>query len=404
MLHIVQNRFNFPASWGRAFAVTLFFVTLSAGLFWLDYFRSYSAEVTILVISRPGASQSGADVAENLAELTRTLSFYDRVLSDNDLIDDAFDGYPPDERKTLWNDTVSVKKRDGGSSFFVQAKGDTREGATLLANQITQTLFSAAGLYYNVKTDIDLRIIDGPLVSYALARPFVFGIVSLCTGFLFTVLFFLLLNVAPGFIGSASLAHQGGTISPASLRRVEAGPSLGGERKREATLDEILAEHDGTSEKYAAPEKSYPEFAPGETVPWIDPRKFIPAKPTTLSFENVLPGAKRSGFSGMRAPAPANLPIAPSEMELPVMDETSLPFEFEVPAEESDVLFSPIQGEPLGYPVRGEHVIVTNTKVPTEAESAVPNRDEPASATAERGEPTVDEYKRRLNKLLSGSN
>jgi len=77
-------------------------------------------------------------------------------------------------------------------------------------------------------------------------------------------------------------------------------------------------------------------------------------------------------------------------------------------------LFSPIQGEPLGYPVRGEHVIVTNTKVPAEAESASPTtaesasmsaeRGEPASAPLQRGEPTVDEYKRRLNKLLSGNN
>ena len=412
MLHIVRNKFSFPASWGRAFAVTLFFVTLSAGLFWLDYFRSYSAEVTILVISRPGVAQSSADISGNLAELTRTLSFYDRMLAEDDLIDDAFAGYVPDKRKKLWNDTVAVKKIGEGSVLSLRAVGDTPEAAAVLARQTARTLFSVAGLYYNVRTDIDLRIIDGPLVSYVLARPLAFGLASLFTGFFITALFFLLLNVLPGFIGG---------------------------REKEMSLDEILAEHDSISEKYAAPEKSYQEYMPGETVPWIDPRKFIPAKPTTLSFENVTQGAKRSASSGLprpprlsprfgeagdearrlikaglRAPAPANLPVAPSGMELPVMDEAAFPFEFETPAEEPEALFSTKQGEPLGYPVRGEHVIVTNTKVPAEAESASPTtaesasmsaeRGEPASAPLQRGEPTVDEYKRRLNKLLSGNN
>jgi|GEM_PF-1873313 len=393
MLHIIRNKFSFPASWGRTFAVTLFFVTLSAGLFWLDYFRSYSAEVTIIVIPRPGVAQSETDIAENLAELTRTLSFYDRMLAENDLIDDAFDGYAPDKRKELWNGTVSVRKMNDGSVLGLRVVGDTPEETTLLAQQTAKTLFSVAGLYYNVKTDIDLRIIDGPLLQYVLVKPFLYGTVSLFTGFFVTVLFFLLLSAAPGFVG----VH-----------------------KKRASLDEILAEHDGIPEKEAAPEKLYQEYLPGETVPWIDPRKFIPAKPTTLSFENATQGVKRSASSSMRAPAPANLPIASSEMDLPVMDEAIPPFEFEVPAEEPEALFSPIQGEPLGYPVRGEHAIVTNTKVPAEAESAAPTTAEPASMSAEpvsppaspnrgeslggRGEPTVDEYKRRLNRLLSGSN
>lgn len=378
MPHIVQNKFAFPASWTRAFAVTLFFVTLSAGLVWLDFFRSYSAEVTVLVVSRPTISQSGQDVAGNLVALTRTLSFYDRVLVDNDLIDDPFDGYAPDKRKEFWNDTVTVKKLDGGSVLGVRAVGNTPEEATLLAAQTAQTLFSVAGLYYNVKTDIDLRIIDGPLLRYVLVKPFLFGGVSLLSGFFVTALFFFLLNAIPGFIVG---------------------------RKREFSLDEILDEH-ALAEKYAVPEKAYPEFSLGETVPWIDPRKFIPAKPKTLSFENMVQEVeKRTSSGGMRAPAPVNLPTAPSDMELPVMDEAELPFEFETPVEEPEAFFSSIQGEPLGFPVRGEHSIAPNTETPDQDESISSERErgEPASAKLQSGEPTADEYKRRLNELLSGS-
>lgn len=368
MLHTVQNKFAFPASWMRTFVVALFFVTLSAGLFWLDFFRSYRAEMTILVVSRTDTSQSGVAVAENLAGITRTLSFYDRVLADNNFIDDAFLGYAPDKRKKAWNDMVSVRKLDGGSVLTLSATGDTSEEAAVLAKQTAQTLFSVASLYYNVKTDVDIRVIDGPLLRYALVSPLLFGAVSLFTGFFITTLFFLLLNAVPEFI----------------VRR-----------KKNLLLDETAVRQNISLEKYVVPEKAYPEFSPGETVPWIDPKKFIPAKPRALSFENTLQETKKSMPSVAHAPAPANLPVAPSEMELPVADEVFLPFEFEAPALDLEVSFPSKQGDPLGFPIRGEHSIMASMETPSQGES---------DSTTDRGEPTTDEYKRRLNELLSGNN
>src|SRR3990167_9926640 len=96
MPNTARNKLLPPACWARAFLVTLFFVTLASGLFWLDFFRSYQAEVTVLVVSKTGTVQSSGDVAGNVAEIARTLSFYELVLAYNDLIDDAFEGYAPD--------------------------------------------------------------------------------------------------------------------------------------------------------------------------------------------------------------------------------------------------------------------------------------------------------------------
>lgn len=365
MLHTVQNKFAFPASWTRTFVVALFFVTLSAGLFWLDFFRGYRAETTILVISRTGTSQDGAAVGENLAGIMQTLSFYDRVLADNNFIDDTFSGYAPDKRKQAWNDTVSVKRPDDGSVLTLSATGDTSEEAAVLAKQTAQTLFSVASLYYNVKTDVDIRIIDGPLLSSVLVSPLLFGVASLVTGFLITTLFFLFLNAIPEYI----------------MRR-----------KKNLLSDESVVRQNISLEKYVAPEKAYPEFFPDETIPWIDPKKFIPAKPTTLSFESVAEQAKKNT---LHAPAPANLPVASSEMDLPVADEVFLPFEFEAPTVDPEVPFSSQQGDPLGFPIRGEHSIMASMETPSQGESA---------STIDRGEPTTDEYKRRLNELLSGNN
>lgn len=351
MFHTGRNNFSLSSSWGRAFIVSLVFVTLASGLFWLDFFRSYRAEVTVLIVSKSETAAVSQDVAGNVAELARTLSFHERVLADNDLIDDPFEGYAPDKRKTLWNDLVSVKHLDGSGTLVIQVRGDTPEQAKRLAQQTVQTLFSTAGFYYNVKTDIDMRIIDGPFASYVLASPFLFGGTSILTSLFVTTLFFWLLNAAPGFIG--------------------------GREKRALLRDASVVT-----------EKAYPEFALGETVSWIDPKKFIPTKPSSLSFENSFQETKEAPLTQMphvaHAPAPANLPIAPTETELPMVDEAELPFEFETPPEESEEMFSQDQGEPLGFPVRGEHAI------------------EPSLVAPKAGEPTSDEYKRRLNELLSG--
>ncbi|OGI15513.1 MAG: hypothetical protein A2878_00190 [Candidatus Moranbacteria bacterium RIFCSPHIGHO2_01_FULL_54_31] len=345
-----------PASWARAFLVTLFFVTLASGLFWLDFFRSYQAEVTVLVVSKTGTVQSSGDVAGNVAEIARTLSFYERVLADNDLIDDAFEGYAPDARKKAWNDSVSVKRQDQSGTLVIQAHGETPEMAKRLAKQTAQSLFSVAGLYYNVKTDIDMRIIDGPIASYVLARPFLFGVTSLLSGLLVTALFFLLLNLVPGF-----MSRKSGKLY----------------------LSEARTKAPSFFDAYAAPEKAYPEFSLGETVPWIDPKKFIPAKSPKLSFkgfEAPVPAPEEiyvpypGTHSIAHAPAPANLPVA-DESQFLGDDEVPLPAvpEFGIPAEEPKALFPPTQGEP-------------------------------AASEAYRGEPTAEEYKRRLNELLSGSN
>jgi hypothetical protein len=201
------------------------------------------------------------------------------------------------------------------------------------------------------------------------------------------MLFFLLLNAVPGFIMPVSFA------SPESRR--SGSTHQIGRRKKNILSDEIALRQNISLERYAA-EKAYPEFSSGETIPWIDPKKFIPAKPATLSFENVVQEAKKNTSSVMRAPAPANLPVAPSETDLPLADEVFLPFEFEVPVSDPEVPFSSKQGDPLGFPIRGEHSIMTNMEVP--------NQNDPASPKRERGEPTTDEYKRRLNELLSGNN
>ncbi len=358
MLRIIRNKLA-TSSLGRAFVVTFFFVTLAAGLFWLDFFRSYSAEVTVLIVPKSGTTQTFEGVADNMAELTGTLSFYDRVLAGNDLIDDDFASYAPDKRKEQWNNIVSVTKQNKSGVLVIRAIGDTQERAKWLASQTAQTMFSVAGLYYNVKTDIDMRIVDGPLVSYTVERPFFYAGVSLLTSFSLTALFFFLLRAVPELIWKKKKDIPFPDTYPAPVQ---------------SGFDETLMR------------RAYPEFGVGESVPWIDPKKFIPEKPHVLSFENQSQeGADASSVYGSRtvkhAEAPVNLPTAYDEMDLPVADEASLPFEFEIPSDETNA-----------PELREETIMMT----PQEELVASLSSPEPV-----RGEPTQEEYRRRLNVLLA---
>ena len=367
MLHTVRSKFFLASLFKRAFVVAFVFVAFASGLFWLDFFRGYHADVTVLIIAQPGMPETSEDVAENAVELTQTLAFYERVLADNDLIDDDVEGYAPDARKTEWHKKVSVKRQGESGVLLIRAQGDTPEQAKRLAKQTAQTLFTVAGFYYDVKTEIDMRIIDGPLAAYALDRPFLFVMTSILSGLMLTGVFFSLLQVVPAIFSRRA-------------RRITAG------------------------ERAPVVERAHPEFAVGEAVPWIDPKKFIPSRPQALSFENMLQHTIRPvsteehpSVTVAHAPAPVNLPTVENEKTLPMMvDEADLPFTFEHPTEErsQEPTVEKKQDSPLDFPVRGEHAIEPLPIVSSATPSVLADR--------ERGEPTVEEYKRRLNALLSG--
>lgn len=304
----------------RSFFVTLVFVTLAALLFWLDTFRAYQSEMQVLVITKV-PTVAVDQVVENFAELSGTLSFYERLLENNDLIEDEFDGFAKDKRKALWNETVHVVRSEKSGVLVVTAQADTPEKAKRLAEETVKTLFVMGGFYYNIKTDIDLRIVDGPIGKTSVASPFLYAATSFGSAFGVTVLFFSLLSITP---------------------------VLFTKRRRE----------------------QYPEFPIGASVPFIDPKKFVPARPTTLSFESSHEEQQmeEQSFAQTKSAAPTNLPTLSDERMLPGMDVEDLPFQFEETHEEE----TPVVAEvPVAEPVK-------------------------------KGEPTIEEYKRRLNELLAG--
>jgi len=365
MPHTVANKW-IQTSFGRAFLVALFFVTFASFLFWLDFFRSYNAEVTVAILPQSNVVQS-SEVASTLKEITRTLSFYNRLIADNNFIDDDFDGYTSDVRKQKWQETVFVTHETGSGILVIHAKGNTAEKAKNIALGTVKTLFSVASLYYDVKTDVDMRNIDGPIVNYTLDSVWIYFGVSIFSSVLLTSVFFFVLFLPSGQAGKNK------------KELFEKQSSL-----QDASLDEYHIR------------RAYPEFdATTDQDIFIDPKKFIPEKPFALPFEDTVWKEeflenflkekteeniqKEEVFKEEKGPVSQTI----NERNLPVADEDSLPFTFETVSEEEEEK--------------------TETLLPVEkiSEDVVLPEEEVKSNTFEPSEPTQEEYRRRLNALLA---
>jgi len=365
MPHTVANKW-IQTSFGRAFLVTLFFVTFASCLFWLDFFRSYNAEVTVAILPQSNVVQS-SEVASTLKEITRTLSFYNRLIADNNFIDDDFDGYTSDVRKQKWQETVFVTHETGSGILVIHARGNTAEKAKNIASGTVKTLFSVASLYYDVKTDVDMRNIDGPIVTYTLDSVWIYLGVSIFSSVLLTSVFFFVLFLLSGQAGKNK------------KELFEKQSSL-----QDASLDEYHIR------------RAYPEFdATTDQDIFIDPKKFIPEKPFVLPFEETVwkeefleSFLKEKTEENIQKEATSQEETVPvsqniNERNLPVADEDSLPFTFETVAEEEEKTETVISHEEV-----------------SKDESVLPEQETKAE-TFEPSEPTQEEYRRRLNALLA---
>lgn len=332
------------STWQRSFAVTLFFVTLAALLFWLDSFRAYESEVRVLVIGK-SPNVAADQVVENFAELSKNLSFYDRVLEGSDLIDDDFQGYSQDKRKELWNETVSVKRSDKSGVLIITARQDRAEKAKLLSEETTKALFAVASFYYNIKTDIDMRVVDESITKTVLRDPLQYVLVSFSSALGITVFFFGILSVVPLLFGERKVAVE-------------------------------------------------PSFEVGAAVPFIDPRKFVPARPTNLAFESSHEAqeSREAVVVPDKSQEVSRPEVVSDERLLPGMDVENLPFQFEETYEEE---------LPQGM-LREEEEVPESEVMDIFPEAVVSEEVAKEEVPAKHEEPTVEEYKRRLNELLSG--
>ncbi len=152
--------------------LALFFIGTAAFVS-LDTFRGYRAEVTILVLPLAMNQAPAEQVVENIAILPTTVSFFDSLLASDERLSEFsdLDEQPTDIRAERWDEMLSVKREAGSGVIIYAIEADTQEEATLFARQMAKVLFQRVGIYYDIRSDVSLRLIEGPIVRTLLVSP-----------------------------------------------------------------------------------------------------------------------------------------------------------------------------------------------------------------------------------------
>ena len=176
------------------FIIAIIILSLSFFVMLSDSFRSNTSEITILFVpkSERTAVQAGY-ISNNLSLLPKNLSFYEKVLKDNPEIEDKFKGLDKDIRKKSWNRIIETKVENNSTIISIETRDGDKEYTERLSRQIAYSLFDTYSHYYDIETDIDLRIIEGPLTKSETKYFFLLIFISLFLGLIFSLLIFSLI-------------------------------------------------------------------------------------------------------------------------------------------------------------------------------------------------------------------
>jgi capsular polysaccharide biosynthesis protein len=189
----------FTREWKKALLAFLIVVLLGVVVTLVQPFL-YKATVSILVIQKSGfsidaysASKSEERVANKLAQVVYSSSFLEKVLSSDSGIDKSY--FPSDElkRRKKWGQTVNTDVPLGLSRLDVFIY-HTDSAQALKIGQAIGNLLSYNEREFIGIADIDLKLLDNPIVSRYPAKPDIvlnFGasiILGAVLAFLFVVL------------------------------------------------------------------------------------------------------------------------------------------------------------------------------------------------------------------------
>ncbi len=171
--------------------------TLAFFMVGMQKFKAYESEMTILVVPKSAnAVGQQNQILDNLIQLPKTLAFYDRLLKDNPSFQDSAAGESALNRKNSWNEMFSIKQvSPKGSMLSVSISINSQADADLIVAKTARALLDVTSSYYNVKDDVDLRIVDGPITKVVINRWPLLILLSFLFGILLTLVVEKILNL-----------------------------------------------------------------------------------------------------------------------------------------------------------------------------------------------------------------
>jgi len=157
MSEIMRSKYFWIA--GLAVAMVVFLVGINSN-------KLYVGETNILIIARSDKTARNIEqIIANVAEIPRSLSFYDKLLEKNEDLENLAEGLPDYKRKAAWNKSLQIESIKKSGVIVARAFSPDQLQAEILSKKIALDTIFVAGRYYDTQNDLDLRIIDGPIVA-----------------------------------------------------------------------------------------------------------------------------------------------------------------------------------------------------------------------------------------------
>ena len=395
------------------FFAVFFPLLLIAGLFWLNEIRGYRGNILLIALPK---NETAVGAAKNLSALASDPSFGLRVYSRVSDIQNPLLGQTLGKRRLIWNHIAHVHTLAGSDLITIELIGSTERETREVIEATSIELVHTASFYYNQKTDLDLRIVSPVEVFPSIENWSLFLVWSTATAFFFTILFFSVYALINRMFPQSSQMPQRAEyhISPETFRPKM--PMYWSENQTDHEIPEksVLSEfhgleHHSSEETYVSPEE-------GRESSIVENNIVIPDIPSRENDFEEISATPLAGESGS---------TVPFRTENEVMEGTSLveerseefPQEGEVPAFSPEDTFGEAY-EPFSaaapdnlpvvddYPVTplqsAQERLMRDDMAAQREFSAHRNESSSESPEPQTHEPTSEEYKRRLNELLSG--
>lgn len=268
-----------------------FLLSLAVYFILANFYKTYQSEVDILIVPQnKKTALMQKEVLGNAARIPLSVSFFDKLAKDNLELESAVQGLSASERRAHWNSKLQTEiQKDSGILRFKTLEKDLDQAESIALDAASADIIELSR-YYNIKEDVQMRIIDGPITENSAAYGSFYVIfVSLTFGAISAILLYL---VIPFIQNKLSL--------PDETSYVKALPDDAFVLKKDFQLEPEKQEMEEIF--YSIPEKeSAPKEKPQEIIETIPETKEIPAAPIFKT---------EAESYGKKSSAPENLPTA----------------------------------------------------------------------------------------------
>lgn len=151
------------------FAVAVLVSVICFGIF-LSNNSVYRGEAEVLLIARNSIIDEKIDaLAQDAQNIPLTLSFYDRLVRSGK-IESLVQNLNPGERKDYWQYQITTERISDSHIIKITAYDSNEERAGELADIYARQLTETLAGYYNIRTQLDTRIIDQSITHFDFRR------------------------------------------------------------------------------------------------------------------------------------------------------------------------------------------------------------------------------------------